>query len=192
MSATTSVETPLYVLRRMHLADVPQVAALDAICFSAPWTAQAYTFEISDNPHAYMIALVTPSAIPNQSEVVIGYGGMWLIEGEAHISTIAVRPADQGKGLGDVLLIAMLRRALTQRAAYAILEVRVGNATAIALYHKHEFVIVGRQKNYYRETGEDAYLMHLAPLNDAYHARLIERQTRLAARLAYRDDLSAG
>ena len=39
------------------------------------------------------------------------------------------------------------------------LEVRAGNAAAVALYHKWGFLPVGRRKNYYTAPTEDAILM---------------------------------
>ena len=43
--------------------------------------------------------------------------------------------------------------------AFLTLEVREGNAPAIALYEKLGFREVGRRKNYYPERKEDAVLM---------------------------------
>ena len=106
---------------------------------------------------------------------VIGYGGCWLIAGEAHISTIAVHPAHRGKGLGELLLASMLKCAIRLGGEYSVLEVRESNATAQALYRKYEYMVIGRRRQYYRDNGEDALLMEARPLDSAYYQRIEAR-----------------
>lgn len=170
----------MYILRYMTMADIPQVLEIDRLSFALPWSQRSYEFEINDNPNGHMVVLAGPE--PDQ---IIGYGGMWMIDGEAHISTIATHPDQRGRKLGEVLLAGMLSRALVDNAEYSVLEVRVSNAPAIALYQKYEYEIVGRRKGYYRDNNEDAFLMHLAPMDVAYHARFAERLRRLGEQVAY-------
>lgn len=182
----------MYLLRMMRVEDVPQVVSIDQLSFGMPWSARSYHFEISDNPNAHMFTLTHTDAIDpllNGVDHVLGYGGMWLIEGEAHISTIAVHPDYRGRGLGEVILVGMIGRALERHADYAVLEVRVSNTAALNLYQKYEFTTVGRRKNYYRDTHEDAFLMHLAPLDQAYQSRFQSRLEALRARLSFIDAL---
>src|SRR6185295_10351130 len=113
------------------------------------------------------------------SSAIAGYGGFWLIEGESHVSTIAVHPTYRGRGLGEVLLAGMLSRSMLLKAEYSVLEVRVTNNSAINLYKKYEYEVVGERKNYYRDNNENAYLMHLAPLDDSYAARMAQRLGKL-------------
>ena len=61
--------------------------------------------------------------------------------------------------LCDALIKELLRRAKALGLATVTLEVRAGNAAAIALYQKNGFVPVGRRKNYYTAPTEDAILM---------------------------------
>jgi ribosomal-protein-alanine N-acetyltransferase len=127
---------------------------------------------------------------PASTGTVVGYGGCWLIAGEAHISTIAVHPDYRGKGLGELLLIGMLQRALNLGGEYSVLEVRVSNEPAQALYRKHEYVIVGRRTGYYRDNGEDAYLMEVRPLDEGYQQRLTERTLALRQRINFVDQFT--
>ena len=46
-----------------------------------------------------------------------------------------------------------------EHLAFLTLEVRAGNAPAIALYRKHGFQEAGRRKNYYQQPREDAIIM---------------------------------
>jgi ribosomal-protein-alanine N-acetyltransferase len=184
----------MYILRYMSLDDIPQVLEIDKRSFASPWPERSYVFEISDNKNAHMISLTgmpDPASSNGQKAgpIIIGYGGMWLIDSEAHISTIAVHPDYRGRGLGEVLLTGMLARAMSLDSEYSILEVRVSNHAAISLYKKYEYEIVGRRKRYYRDNNEDAFLMHLAPLNRPYQARFRERVNRLKMRVTYIDQL---
>jgi ribosomal-protein-alanine N-acetyltransferase len=122
----------------------------------------------------------TPAAIA-------GYGGFWLIDGELHVSTIAVHPDYRGRGLGEVLLAGMLSRGMALKAEYSVLEVRVSNQRALNLYYKYEYKIVSQRKNYYRDNNEDAYLMQLDALDEAYKLRFAERITHLCERVPYTD-----
>ncbi len=180
---------PRYNLRYMGLDDIAQVVEVDKLSFPLPWSSRSYTFEISDNASAHMIALDAISE-SSQNARIAGYGGFWFITGEAHISTIAVHPDYRGRGLGELLLAGMLSRSIDLKAEYCVLEVRVSNEPAIGLYRKYEFEVVGRRKRYYRDNNEDAFLMHLAPLDEAYQERLADRVEKLKARVNYSDLLT--
>ncbi len=178
----------MYTLRYMTLRDIPPVQEIDQIAFQTPWSINSYIFEINDNQSAHMVVLETKGETPT----IVGYGGMWLIEGEAHISTIATHPDWRGRGLGEALLAGMVLRGISLSATYSVLEVRVSNVAAINLYRKYEYQIVSLRKGYYRDNNEDAYLMHLAPLDDAYNARFEARWQTLQTRVAFANLLMQG
>ena len=197
--------TDSYTLRYMLPEDIPQVVELDRLSFPIPWSSRSYVFEISDNLASHMVTLEAGVDMRRSHGVlaalrrlggtskistIAGYGGFWLIDGEAHISTIATHPKLRRRGLGEVLLAGMLSRSIALNAEYSVLEVRVSNNTAINLYRKYEYEIVGRRKNYYRDNNEDAFLMHLAPIDEAYRARFAERLLALQARVLYTDCLT--
>lgn len=118
---------------------------------------------------------------------MVGYAGMWVIAGEAHISTIAVHPELRGRGLGEVLLNGLLHRAIALHGDYSVLEVRVSNESAKSLYLKYGYEVVGTRKDYYRDNNEDALLMHLAPLDEKYKGRLVALTEALHRRLMFSD-----
>lgn len=184
----------IFTLRYMRLEDIPQVLEIDKLSFPLPWSARSYTFEISDNSSSHMITLEQSQEQPINPDpplTIVGYGSFWLIDGEAHISTIAVHPTYRGKGFGEVLLVGMLDRSMLLRAEYAVLEVRVSNSSALSLYYKYEFEVVGRRRRYYRDNNEDAFQMHLAPLDEAYKSRFKEMVNRLNARVPFVNIASA-
>ena len=108
---------------------------------------------------------------------ILGYGGLWKIEGEAHISTIAIHPANRGLGYGEILLAGMFGKALQLDAEFIVLEVRVSNSVAQSLYQKYGFNRVARKKNYYRSDNEDAWDMRVSLGRDTRHRfdRLYEK-----------------
>lgn len=192
-------------LRYMRLADIRQVAAIDVICFEPPWSHESYTFEITESDVSHMVVLehlsdaVLPiperrqslrsrlrdrlrgnSPAPTGTGDILGYGGLWKIEGEAHISTIAIHPANRGLGYGEILLAGMFGKAVQLNAEFIVLEVRVSNSVAQSLYRKYGFNRVARKKNYYRGDNEDAWDMRVSLDRDTRHrfGRLYEKLRR--------------
>ncbi|MCA9906119.1 MAG: hypothetical protein KC547_19825, partial [Anaerolineae bacterium] len=88
---------------------------------------------------------------------------------------------------GELLLAGMVQKAMLLSAAYVVLEVRVSNTTAQALYHKYGFVTVDVKKGYYHNNGEDAYDMRLDLRDAAVAARLDALFSRLRAKNTYED-----
>ena len=104
---------------------------------------------------------------------VVGYAGMWNMVDEMHIATIASHPQRRGQGIGELLLIGLLRESQRQNAINATLEVRVGNGVAQSLYKKYGFEEVGYRKAYYQDNREDAFIMTVTNFQTAaYRAKL--------------------
>jgi ribosomal-protein-alanine N-acetyltransferase len=160
-----------YAVEPMALADVDQVMAIEKVAFSAPWSARAYRYEIVENDYSTML-VVRPATGPVGAFArlarqvglikpgpVLGYGGFWLLVDDAHVATIAVHPDWHRRGLGELLLLSLLERAIAQDASRATLEVRVSNQPAQGLYHKYGFEVVSLRKRYYADNDEDALIM---------------------------------
>jgi ribosomal-protein-alanine N-acetyltransferase len=202
---TPAVLRPHYVLRYMRADDIPQVVEVDTQSFPSPWSARSYAFEVNDNMTSHMIVLemlADPAPRPGAlravwqrisghapQSAIVGYTGLWLIAGEAHISTIAVAPTWRGSRLGELLLNGTLQRAIVLGGDYSVLEVRVSNEPAQSLYRKYGYEVVQRKKHYYRDNDEDAFMMHIGPLDAAYQARLTELAGQLHERIDYVDRL---
>ncbi len=184
----------------MALADLDQVIEIERASFSAPWSRQAYRFEITQNASSTMrvVRLQGPwtgHAPPASTQVplVLAYGGFWLVVDEAHVATLAVHPDWRGLGLGELVLLSLLERGIELGALRATLEVRVSNLVAQNLYYKCGFEIVARNKHYYADNDEDAYIMATSSLhNPEVRARLRQRRAELDARLARLPDDPAG
>lgn len=101
--------------------------------------------------------LTKPS--PLNRDYIIGFAGIWLLAEDAHITNIAVRQEYQRRGIGELLLLSIIKLAKKLKARLVTLEVRASNTTAQNLYSKHGFTRVGIRKGYYTDNGEDAVLM---------------------------------
>ena len=153
------VPEPTVHIRRMTLADLPAVLEIDHDSFSMPWSERTYRNELTANPAAYLFV-----AEYGQPAVVIGYVGFWFIVDEAHISTLAVKPANRRQGIGRLLLQTALEEAARLGAEIVSLEVRTSNAAAIELYRQYGFSPRERRAGYYQDNGEDALYMILGNL----------------------------
>ncbi|SHM12476.1 GNAT family N-acetyltransferase [Vreelandella subglaciescola] len=86
---------------------------------------------------------------------------------DAEIQAVGVLPERRGQGVGDALMRAAQRMAERFHSERLLLEVRAGNAAAIALYQRHGFSVDGRRNHYYPAASasdagrEDALLMSL-------------------------------
>ena len=133
-------------------AQLEQIEAIERQCFSCPWTLEQLRSQLSDDRHVFLAAVAENGA-------VLGYVGMMFVLDEGYISNVAVAPARRRQGVADALISALMMRAEELGLAFVTLEVRAGNEPAKALYAKHDFVPVGRRKNYYDLPKEDAILM---------------------------------
>lgn len=186
-----------FAVRPMRMADIPAVMAIERASFLSPWPASAYRHEIRRNRDSYFFVVherrhgearprwqrwVQVAAGAEVTAPALGYAGFRLRGDEAHIANIAVHPEWRGRGLGELLLLTMLEKAIELGASSATLEVRPSNRVAQRLYHKYGFMRVAERSRYYRD-GEDAWLLALKPLNEACRARLAAFRRVLEVRL---------
>ncbi|HHW71115.1 MAG TPA: ribosomal protein S18-alanine N-acetyltransferase [Clostridiales bacterium] len=132
--------------------DIDKVLEIEKLCFSVPWSEESFRLEIEKNRFARYLV------VKHEGEVV-GYGGMWLIIDEAHITNIAIHPNYRRRGIGRFLLISLMKEAVKYGIKSMTLEVRVSNYGAQALYSELGFVKGGIRKGYYGDTQEDALIM---------------------------------
>lgn len=136
----------------MGLEHVDEVAEIERLSFSTPWSKDSIEMEVSKNKCAKYIVAVKDNR-------VVGFAGMWLIIDEGHITNIAVHPDFRGQGIGNMLVEGLLEECKKKGISYLTLEVRRSNQVAINLYKKYGFEIYGIRKNYYQDTMEDAFIM---------------------------------
>ena len=146
---------------RMNVRIVPmtadhldEVAELERICFSVPWSRNMLAEELDNLLSAFLVAL-------DDSGKVVGYAGVQVILDEGYITNVAVRPECRRQGIAAKLLQVFLDFARANQLAFLTLEDRASNYDAIALYGSRGFRSVGRRKNYYEHPKEDAIIMTL-------------------------------
>lgn len=143
----------LYVRIVPMTADhLDEVAELERICFSTPWSRNMLAEELDNALSAFLVAL-------DESGKVVGYAGLQVVLDEGYITNVAVRPECRRQGIAGKLLQVFLDFAQGNHLAFLTLEVRASNYDAIALYGSRGFRSVGRRKNYYEHPKEDAIIM---------------------------------
>lgn len=137
-------------------SDLDAVLDIETRSFRQPWGPKSFLAELSCKES---ITLVMKSNEADCPDTVIGYMCGRLVEGEIYILKLAVSENWRGCGFGSQLLTESLRRAVEKKSFSAVLDVRLSNQRAIALYKKHGFQTVGMRPKYYLDTGEDALVM---------------------------------
>ncbi len=168
---------PLAVrIEPMSVQHVDRVQQVERASFAVPWPAYALRQEVETNRLArYLIVRV--------GEEVVGYGGIWLMGDEAHVTTFAILPEQRRRGLGARLMLALMRLAEEVGARVVTLEVRLSNRPAQRLYQRFGLRPVGLRPRYYSDNGEDALIMTSAPLGTP---EMAERVAALARRYELR------
>lgn len=168
---SSSMPAPLsLMMERMTVKDVPAVAALARLCFPEPWSATTFQRDLEHNTRSvYWVVRHIPPWEPatdrnRQAGAIVAYGGLWLLDDEAHIVTLATHPDWRKRQVATWLLQTMLAHARLAGGQCATLEVRASNTPARRLYERFGFREVGRRKGYYTlnpQTGEreDALLL---------------------------------
>ena len=146
-------------LRPLTLEDVPVLTALERELFGSGAWSPAMLAEELHAPGRWYVGAVDPD--PSGQRTLVGYAGLWSDGTDATVMTIGVTAAHQGRGVGRVLLAALLEEARRERAASVLLEVRVDNAAALALYERFGFTRMGRRRGYYQPENVDAWTMRL-------------------------------
>jgi ribosomal-protein-alanine N-acetyltransferase len=178
-----------YHVRLMRKEDVAQVTDIDHEAFSSWWPLTSYEHELENRLAHYLVAyddgekwagaegeergfaritskvkgLFNPNngkeLPPEPQDKITGFAGFWIMAGEAHIISIAVRAAYRGRGIGELILAHLIDHARSLGADVVTLEARVSNNVAQSLYLKYGFKNVGTRTAYYTDNREDAVIM---------------------------------
>ena len=132
-------------------ADVPQVAALDRLCFIEPWSESSIAGELKNPLSLWLTA--------KDGARVVAYVGSQSAPPESDVMNLAVHPEYRRRGLATLLLRELSRQLLRRGVTVLALEVRSSNAEALALYEKLGFTLAGVRKNYYFKPREDALIL---------------------------------
>ncbi len=135
-------------MEERHLDDL---ARLERLCFSRPWSRQALKEELT-NPAACFL-------VGEEAGEMLGYAGMHCAAGECYVDNVAVFPEARRQGVGRKLMEALLQAAAARGGEFLSLEVRPSNLEALALYRGLGFREVGRRRRFYDDPVEDGLLL---------------------------------
>lgn len=130
-----------------------QMAQIEREAFDMPWTEAMFIPEVEDENAHYVVGV--------RGDEVICYGGYHKVLDEAHITNIAVKAGERGKGIGKLLMSELIARAKNAGVKYITLEVRDDNEAAIKLYLSFGFTVEGVRKKYYSNK-YDALIMWMS------------------------------
>ena len=143
-----------YDIIPMTSEHLDQVAQIEMLCFSDPWSRRMLSEHLENECAATLVALGSDGTI-------LGYAGLLVVLDEGYITNIAVLPDYRRQGIAGELLGVFRRFAEGNNLAFLTLEVRESNTAARALYAKYGYKEVGVRKNYYDHPKENAILMTL-------------------------------
>jgi ribosomal-protein-alanine N-acetyltransferase len=143
-------------------SDLPDLVRLETACFSAPWTRKMLEAELTGNPFAHF--WVARQGGRNGASAIIGYLCFWIVFEELRIMNVAVAEPMRRQGIARRLVTQALSVAREQGAGRAMLEVRVSNKTALAMYERLGFSRTSVRHRYYVSPEEDAVVMEMEPI----------------------------
>ena len=135
----------------MNADHVAQVAELEKLCFSDPWSERSIAAELTNKLALWLVA--------EEYGRVAGYIGSQTVPDESDMMNVAVHPEFRRRGIAEALVTALCAALKAQGSVSLTLEVRASNDPAKALYEKLGFEQVGRRPNYYRNPKEDALIL---------------------------------
>lgn len=139
-------------IRQANVDDLDAIYTLEVLCFSDPYPKELLRLLLSLYPELFLV-------IESNSKIVGYVAGIVRADGYGHIVSLCVHPMYRRRGLGTKLIntIEDVFGRVFNICRYR-LEVRISNASAISLYKKLGYSIVGITQKYY-PNGEDAYIM---------------------------------
>lgn len=128
-----------------------QVAGLEKLCFSDPWSENSIASELCNPLSLWLVA--------EAAGTVVGYVGSQTVMDETDMMNIAVHPDCRRQGIAAALVNALVASLQDMGSHSLTLEVRASNAPARALYDMLGFQQVGLRRNYYHNPKEDALIL---------------------------------
>jgi ribosomal-protein-alanine N-acetyltransferase len=153
-----------FILRKATLGDLDAIMAIETPTFGTDaWSSDTMSSELASEHTVYLVATESEAAESEAAQVVVGYAGLLapLHNGDADIQTIAVAPSVRRRGLGRMLMVAVLRHAVDRGAPNVFLEVRADNPNAQALYVSLGFEQIAVRPHYYQPDDVSAHIMRL-------------------------------
>lgn len=149
----------------MNESDLEAVHDIESRNFSQPWSINLFKGELVNPDKRIYLTAKTDGKLA-------GYAGLMLVDGEAHITTLAVDVPFRNRHIGSLLALRLIEIAILKRVHWLTLEVRESNEAAQNLYKRFGFKKIGVRQKYYTD-GENAVIMWTNDIqSDEYKTRI--------------------
>ena len=138
-------------IRWMIRRDMPEVLQTEQQSFEFAWTEEDFLRCLRQRNCIGMVA--------EQGEKVVGFMIYELHKAKLHILNFAVHPGCRRLGVGAQMVQKLISKLSSHRRTRITLEVRETNLGAQLFFSKQSFRAVRVLRNYYEDSGEDAFLM---------------------------------
>ncbi len=155
-------------IEKLKRRDLRKLLPIESAVFPEPWSPEVFNSELAlRKGRLYRAAW--------DGDEMAGYIGFFIVDEEAHMTTIATAPAYQRSGVAITMIVDALRTLRSNGVKHISLEVAANNKPAQSLYRRFGFAPIGVRKNYYPVTGQDALVMWVYDIDsDDYATRLDE------------------
>ena len=145
-------------LRRLSIHDLDAIVAIENAVYPTPWSRSMFAGELA-KPSSLSLGAFDAEAGGLVAYLIVSrYVDAW------HIMNVAVHPEYRRQGVASRLLDELFELTSGDPRRGYTLEVRVSNATAIALYERFGFEPSGVRRGYYTDNREDALIMWKDPI----------------------------
>ena len=147
-------------LRRLVLDDLEEIDEIERRAYPTPWSRSMFAGELAKPTSICLGAFEADE----EDGSLVGYLIVSRYVDAWHVMNIAVDPPHRGRGVATMLLERLFELTVDDARRGYTLEVRVSNATAIALYERLGFTSRGLRRGYYTDNREDALIMWKDPV----------------------------
>jgi len=151
--------------------DIPAVQAIDAQVYARTWSAKLLADDIARDNRHHLVARADGR--------IVGHASLMILGDEGHVSTVAVDPEFQRRGVARSLVLALCQFGVSRELDLLTLEVRASNRAAQRLYSAFGFAPVGVRPRYYEPDREDALILTAHNITSQDFADRLVRQANL-------------
>jgi len=148
-------------LRRLVLGDLREIEEIERRSYGTPWSRSMFAGELA-KPSSICLGAFGAN---EEEDRLVGYLIVSRYVDAWHVMNVAVDPDRRSRGIATMLLERLFELTADDARRGYTLEVRVSNATAIALYERLGFEARGIRRGYYTDNREDALIMWKDPVS---------------------------
>jgi ribosomal-protein-alanine N-acetyltransferase len=152
MSTVPTVRGQIRVhIRWMIRRDMPEVLAIEHASYDFPWDEEEFLRVLRQRNCIGMVA--------EHGEKVVGFMIYELHKAKLQILNLAVAPECRRMGVGEQMVAKLVSKLSNHRRTRIVLHLRESNLPAQLFYRTQGFRASEVLREFYEDTGEDAYVM---------------------------------